>query len=197
MKKIFVLLSFISVALFVNGQNDTIWRRGGIASLSFNQVSLTNWASGGDNSVGGNALLILFANMKKGHWAWDNSLDLAYGSAKAGKQEWRKSDDKIDLNTKIGRHLTDHLYLTYLFGFKTQFGEGFNYPADTTRQLISNFLAPAYMINSIGIDWKPNDDLSIFVSPITAKTTFVNDQTLLDEAVLSGVPIFGVEPGKK
>ena len=40
-------------------KKDTIWRKGGMANLSFNQVSLSDWAAGGDNSYGGNALLSL------------------------------------------------------------------------------------------------------------------------------------------
>jgi hypothetical protein len=111
--------------------------------------------------------LSIFANMKKGRWAWDNSLDLAFGAAKVGKQDWRKSDDKIDLNTKLGYDLGNHFYATYLFGFKTQFTEGFDYPNDTTKIRISNFMTPGYFINALGIDWKPNDNLSVFLSPIT------------------------------
>ena len=197
MKKILLFPFIFTACHVVQAQNDTIWRRGGIASLSFNQVSLTNWAAGGDNSIGGNALLSLFANKKRGNWAWDNSLDLAFGAAKVGRQDWRKSDDKIDLNTKIGYDMGNHFYATYLLGFKTQFTEGFAYPNDTTKIRISNFMTPGYVLNAIGVDWKPNDDLAFFLSPFTVKTTMVTDETLIRESEISGIPLFGVDPGEK
>lgn len=197
MKKAFFFFTLAILSYKTYSQNDTIWRKGGLSALNFNQVSLTNWAAGGDNSIGGNALLNLYANMKKDKWAWDNSLDMAIGGAKIGKQEFRKTDDKIDLNTKVGYDVGKNIYVTYLFGFRTQFTEGFKYADDNSRTRISNFLTPGYMLNSLGIDWKPIDDLSVFISPVTAKTTLVNDQLLIDQAELAGVSLYGVEPGKK
>jgi hypothetical protein len=197
MKKSIILIPLLCFSLISFSQNDTIWRKGGLSALNFNQVSLTNWAAGGDNSVGGNAILNLYANLKKNKWAWDNSLDMAIGGAKIGKQEFRKTDDKIDLNSKAGYEISSNLYLTYLFGFKTQFTEGFKYADDNSRTRISNFLTPGYMLNSLGIDWKPLENISVFISPVTAKTTLVNDQLLIDLSKLADVPLYGVEPGKK
>jgi hypothetical protein len=209
MKKSLLFLFLITGALSSSAQTDsivaapgnpvpdTIWRRGGIAALSFNQVSLSNWAAGGDNSIGGNALLSLFANMKNGKWVWDNTLDLAFGAAKVGHQDWRKSDDKIDLNTKVGYDIGNHFYVTYMLGFKTQFTEGFNYLGDTGKIRISNFMTPGYILNSLGIDWKPNDNLSLFLSPVTAKTTILTDETLIHNAELAGISLYGVDPGEK
>lgn len=197
MKKSFVLSALILISFRVFSQNDTIWRTGGLSALNFNQVSLTNWAAGGDNSIGGNALLNLYTNMKKNNWAWDNSLDLAIGGSKIGKQEFRKTDDKIDLNSKVGYDMGKNLYVTYLLGFRTQFTEGFKYDDNNNRTRISNFLTPGYMLNSLGTDWKPMTDLSIFISPITAKTTLVNDQLLIDLSELTNVALYGVDPGKK
>ena len=195
MKRI-ILILLLAFAFGARAQNDTIWKRGGLASISFNQVSLSNWASGGDNSIGGNAMLSLFANMTRGKWEWDNKLDLAFGAAKVGHDDWRKSDDKIDLNTKVGHDMGHHFFLTYLFGFKTQFTEGFDYPNDTTKNRISNFMTPGYFLNSVGIDWKPNDDFTFFISPVTAKTTVVTDETLIQQSEAAGTSLFGVAPGK-
>ena len=54
----------------------------------------------------------------------------------------------------------------------------------------SAFLSPAYILVSPGLDYKPNADLSIFVSPITARWTIVKDDSL------SAQGLYGVEPGK-
>ncbi len=55
---------------------DTSWKTGGIAALNFTQVSLSNWAAGGENSISGIALFNFFANYKKGKNTWDNTIDL-------------------------------------------------------------------------------------------------------------------------
>ncbi len=177
--------------------NDTVWRSGGIASLNFSQVSLSQWAAGGDNSVSGNALVSLFANMKKGKWAWDNTLDAAVGGSRTGDKEIRKTDDKLDANSKAGYELASRLYATFLLNFKTQFTEGFTYDDNDDRTRISHLLTPAYIVGSAGMDWKPSDGLDVYLSPVTMKTTIVNDPLLLDRAELTGTSIYGVEPGKK
>jgi hypothetical protein len=167
---------------------DTIWKTTLIGGLNLNQVSFTNWAAGGDNSVSGNALLSYNANYKKGKWAWDSFLDFAIGGNKTGNDDIKKTDDKIDISSKVGYNYSKDYYLSYILGFKTQFTEGFE---DDTRERISNFLAPGYVLNAIGIDLKPNDNTSIFLSPATMKTTIV-----LDDA-LSAAGEFGVDPGEE
>src|SRR6185503_3595483 len=92
-----VMLSFASLAEAQQDTivRDTIWRKGGLLSLNFTQVSLTNWAAGGENSISGNAIVNYYANYKRGKDAWDNTFDLGYGMLKQGKDDARKTDDKI------------------------------------------------------------------------------------------------------
>ena len=63
----------------------TGWKRGGVIAINLAQTSLTNWASGGQNSLATNGIFSAFANYKKGTIAWDNSLDIGYGLLKQGK----------------------------------------------------------------------------------------------------------------
>lgn len=170
---------------------DTIWRKGGFFSVNFSQVSFSNWAAGGENSVSLNALSSLFANYKKGRMAWDNNVDLAYGLLKQGDAELRKNEDKIDLTTKFGYDATKKArwYYTVLFNFKSQFASGYTY-TDTNKVEISKFAAPAYTLLAIGIDFKPKDYFSAFLSPITMKNTIVSDKTLSDAGA------YGVDSGK-
>ncbi len=170
---------------------DTIWRKGGFFSVNFSQVSFSNWAAGGENSVSLNALSSLFANYKKGRVAWDNNVDLAYGLLKQGDAELRKNEDKIDLTTKFGYDATRKAkwYYTVLFNFKSQFASGYTY-SDTDKVEISKFAAPAYTLLAIGIDYKPKDYFSAFLSPITMKNTIVADKTLSDAGA------YGVDSGK-
>jgi len=165
------------------------WKKGGIFGVTLAQTSLTNWASGGQNSVALNGRLSLFANYKKENSAWDNMLDLGYGLMQQGKGEpFRKTDDKIDLLSKYGQKAFKNVYYAAMLNFKTQFSPGYNLPNDSVA--ISKFMAPGYLIAALGLDYKPNSYFSAFFAPVTGKFTFVNDKTL------SNLGAFGVDPGK-
>lgn len=153
------------------------WKRGGILGLNITQTSLTNWAAGGQNSIAGNAIVSLFANYKSPKSVWDNSLDLGYGLQKQGKKAGTiKTDDKIDFTSKYGQLAKGKWYYAGLINFKTQMTEGYNYPNDSV--IISDILAPAYLLAAAGMDYKPSQVFTLFISPITGKFTLVNDQML-------------------
>jgi hypothetical protein len=158
---------------------DTVkpWKIGGVVSINGQQVSLTNWAAGGNNSISIGGLVNIFAKYKKGKSTWDNSLELGYGVIKQGtSNDWLKNDDKIQLTTKYGRHAFKKWYYSALGDFRTQFTNGYNYPNDSVY--ISKFLAPGYGLLALGLDYKPNDNFSVFIAPLTGKFTIVNDTTL-------------------
>lgn len=118
------------------------WKMGGVTAVNLAQTSLTNWASGGQNSIALNGLLSTFANYKKYKTVWDNSLDIGYGILKQGKNaDFMKTDDKIDFLSKYGKEAFTNFYYSALLNFKTQMAPGYNYPNDSAK--ISNFLAPA------------------------------------------------------
>jgi hypothetical protein len=165
------------------------WKKGGIVSVNLAQTSLTNWAAGGQNSFALNGIFSGFANYKMDKSVWDNSLDLGYGLLKQGNEDLKKTDDKIDFLSKYGREAFKNFYYAALFNFKTQFSPGYNYPDVTNK--ISDFFSPAYLLLALGLDYKPNTYFSAFLAPLTAKFTFVTDQTL------SGYGAFGVKPGDK
>ena len=192
MRKTFItfFLSALVATLATSQTADTtkLWTNGFKASLTFNQVSLTNWAAGGENSLGANSFLNLFANLKQGKTTWDNSLDLAYGMVKLGDANVRKSDDKIDLVSKLGHNVIHkNLFLSANLNFKTQFGKGYSYPNDSV--IISDFMAPAYLMLGLGMEYKPYPYLSISFLPLTGRLTIVNDTSLSQ--------VYGLDPGDK
>ncbi len=153
------------------------WKIGGIISLNGQQVSLTNWAAGGNNSISLGGIIGVFANYKSKKITWENSLDLAYGVIRQGNNsKWLKNDDRIQFTSKFGRKAFKNLYYSALGDFKTQFSNGYNYPNDSIY--ISRFMAPAYALIAIGMDYKPNANFALFVSPLTGKFTIVNDDSL-------------------
>jgi hypothetical protein len=167
------------------------WNKSGVFSLNMSQASFTNWAAGGQNSVALNGLLNFTANYKMGKSAWDNALTVGYGKMiqKGNDLGWVKTDDRIDFQSKYGHKATDKWFYSGLMSFRTQMDNGYNYP--DTENRISALLAPAYLLFSLGMDYKPNPQFSMFLSPLTSKNTIVMD----DE--LSAMGAFGVDPGKK
>lgn len=168
---------------------DTVkaWTFGGFTSLQINQVAMVNWNAGGENSFSGIALAQVFANYKKDKWTWENRLDLGFGQLYSKTFGWQKNEDKIDLLSKAKRSIGKSKF-SYAgeMNFKTQFAPGYTLPDDST--VISRFMAPGYLILSLGIDYKPLPWLSFYLSPATGKFTFVTDQVLADAGA------FGVDP---
>jgi hypothetical protein len=199
-KSILIILLSLFVINFINGQitdyekdlrkktKDTLrgWKINGLISINFSQSSLTNWAAGGQNNISANGLISVNANYLKNKNSWDNSLDIGYGMFIEGKENLRKTDDRIELFSKYGKEISKNLYISSLLTFKTQMTPGYNYPNDSV--IISNFMSPAYLYIAAGIDYKPKDFITAFISPITGKFTFVNNQTLANAGA------FGVEP---
>lgn len=185
--KIFVVaaLSLVSSpALFAQEQTggadvkaESKWKTGAFTSLTFNQIALKNWAAGGKNSFSGTWLGNAYANYKSDKATWDNALELGYGLMRYKGEDYQKSEDKIHLSSVYGYDAAKQkLFYSGLFDFKSQFGKGYKYDADTT--LVSKFMSPGYVSISAGMLYKPNDKLSVYLSPFAGKFTIVSDTVL-------------------
>ncbi|MBG9375806.1 DUF3078 domain-containing protein [Panacibacter sp. DH6] len=173
--------------------NDTLqktWKTGGTFSFSLAQGSLSNWAAGGDEfSLSANTFINGYAFYKKDKHSWDNNLDFYLGYVKTTSLGTRKVDDRIDILSKYGYALNSKLNLSLLGNLRTQFFKGYTYPDSDTKVYSSNIFAPAYVLLSPGLDYKPVKNLSIFFSPATARWVIVRDTALST--------LFGLEAGKK
>lgn len=171
-------------------ESDTIigWKSGGKFSLQFSQVSFVNWAAGGDNSISGIGNLDLFLNYSGDNFYWSNSLVLGFGLQKL-KDDVTKTEDKLNFTSKYGRKASGNWYYSGLVDFKTQMSIG--YSSDDSDLKISNWFAPAYLFIAIGMDLNVDENLSLFLSPLTIKSTYVLDQELSDAGS------FGLDPGDK
>src|ERR1700748_2673485 len=153
------LKSASDAAVITKDPNDTTkmtWKTGGVMSLTFNQAALSNWSAGGDKSaISLTALGNLYAFYNDGRRSWDNFLNLQYGIANTTSLGTRKTNDLIDLTSKYGYDMGKKMYLTGLFDFRTQFAPGYNYVDANTRVLTSDLFAPAYVLLSLGLDYKP------------------------------------------
>ncbi len=179
--KTILLSSLLFIGTIVQAQTPDStknWKKGGDAGLNFSQSSFKNWAAGGENALSLTAYTNVFSNYKKGLNAWDNSLSMAYGVLQSGTSAPRKNEDKIELTSTYGRYaFLKRWYYSAMVNAKSQFADGYTYPNDST--VISRFAAPAYVLLSLGLDYKTTDGVfSLFISPATLKSTFVNDQAL-------------------
>lgn len=166
------------------------WRKGGIYNLNISQASLSNWAAGGDDfSLAVNSLLSLFAFCKDGKRSWDNTLDVNLGYVKTTSIGGRKNDDRFDLLSKYGYALNPKLNIAGLVNLRSQFFKGYTYSGDV-KTLASDFMAPGYLLVSTGFDFRPTKNLSIYLSPITARWVIVRDTALSNKGA------YGVPPGK-
>jgi hypothetical protein len=167
-----------------------IWKKGGLVNLNLSQTSLSNWAAGGDDfSLSVNAIVNLYAFYKKGKSSWDNTFGFQAGYLKTTSLGGRKNDDKLDILSKYDYAFAPKWNVGALFNFRSQLFKGYTYE-DNSRTFSSDFLSPAYFILSAGIDYKPNDNFSVFISPVTARLTVVKN----DSISLKG--LYGVDVGK-
>jgi hypothetical protein len=170
------------------------WKSGGVFAVNLAQSSLTNWVAGGQNSFAVNGFLSAYANYKRDKSVWVNTLDLGYGVLKQGNTDYRKTDDKIDFLSKYGYEAFKSFYYAALFNFKTQITTGYKYTdtgTTTTKETISDSFSPAYLLLSLGLDYKPSDHFSAFIAPLTGKLTLVTNKQLYEQGA------FGVKPGQK
>ena len=170
------------------------WKTGGLFTLNLAQGSLSNWQGGGDkSSFSAVGFVNLFAAWREGKHVWNNTLDLGYGYINTTSLGARKSDDRIDLLSKYGYEISKNLYASALFNFRSQFAAGYAYASDPngveTKNLTSEFMAPGYMLISLGLDYKPQPYLSVFASPFTERWVFVAND------LLSSQGAYGVDTG--
>ena len=167
-----------------------IWNKGGLFQLNMSQVELVNWSAGGFSSISGMATVNSYANRRKARTAWDNNIAMAYGLLAQRNKRTFKTDDRLELNSRFGYKLRELSlwYASALFQVRTQFTEGYDPFSDTVK--ISSIMTPGYVIFGLGVDYKPMDKFSLFISPATAKIVLKLDPDLIK------VNAFGVDSGK-
>lgn len=163
------------------------WTNGILTQIGFSQTSLTNWAEGGSANISLNALIDANANYAKDNMIWENRLKLSYGFIQSFdkntplNQQFDKSDDRIQLDSKWGWQLVDKLYFSALFNFRTQMTPTYTFDTSTdpaTRTLQSKFMAPGYVSLGLGINYKPFNFLSLNLSPATGNLVVVTEESL-------------------
>lgn len=166
------------------------WQKGILYNLTFSQASLSNWSAGGDKfSLSVGSILNMYAVYKKDKFQWDNNFDFNLGYVNSTSLGSRKNDDRFDLVSKVGYVVNSKSNLAFLSNLRSGFFKGYTY-SGTKRNFTSNFMSPGYLLSSAGWDFRPNKNISLFLSPFTARWVFVTDP------VLSKMGLYGVKPGE-
>jgi len=201
MKKIITSIAIVLSCFFTFAQEKEDgpkegWHKSGNISFLFNQSAFSNWVTGGENTIAGNLAVNYDFNYSKGDITWDNKILASYGLTKSKNSEFeKKTDDRFEFNSVIGKKAKGYWYYSAFLNFKTQFTKGYIYGKDPNGKEIrteyTNFISPAELAFGPGMLWKKSDDLKFNLAPLTSKIIFVDKSfTLPNDAY------FGVEEGK-
>ena len=163
----------------------SFWSTKMLFGVNGSQSTFVNWSAGGRNNISMLGFLDGSATYRKKNIKWNTDLKLAlggvrfFGKTPDGSSNVQKSDDVIDLSTAIGYEFKEKWYYTAVGGFKTQSLNGYIYPNDSIRT--STFMAPGYVSAAIGIEYAPSPLFNMFISPLAAKYTIVNDGILANQ----------------
>ena len=168
------------------------WNNKNSFGLDISEAAFVNWNSGGNNSVSGLVKVSMIRSYKKLHLLWHNEIFARYGLNQQEEQGLRKTDDKLQINSTFGyrKDTISNWYYSVKLNFNTQFTDGYKYP--DTSSPISRFFAPAYLFLGAGSQYElKKNNFSVYMSPITLKSTFVLDEALSNDGA------FGVIKGRK
>lgn len=180
--------------------NDTVhhhWKYGGFVGVNFGQIALVNWAGGGQNSISIQANANAFWTFENKHFLWDNQLNFSLGAIAQGRirqpssgnrYPFRKNVDVLQITSRVGYILDKkkHWMATFLTDLKTSILNGYDYSAydagtAADKQLVSTPFSPSNLLLSLGVNFKPVSFFSAYLSPVTAKLTMMNANTLVSQ----------------
>src|SRR6185312_11610908 len=137
------------------------WHRSIIFGLNFSQSAFSNnYSAGGISAIALGTNFDYKAEYNKTPEDFTSELNLIYGISKNKGQGARKTNDRIFFDNKIATQLSKKWFFFGSLTFESQFTAGYNYtnPDGSNAQnpyLISNFMAPGYLTESIGFEYKP------------------------------------------
>ncbi len=186
---------------------DTIGPWTGAKQFGFN----INQGAFSDNFIGSSVASSLgiggFFNSNKDYKfekiGWTNSLQMKYGILSNKDKEvgagavTRKSIDVILFDTKFTKELNPKWSLAAMGNFISQFTNTYDnitVAGKSSNVKRSGLFAPAFITESIGIEYKPTKFFNMTFSPMALRQTIVSDKELYK--IAGNEKNFGVTPGK-
>ncbi|MBT5874874.1 MAG: DUF3078 domain-containing protein [Candidatus Latescibacteria bacterium] len=132
-----------------------LWEHGLTGSVAMSQVAFKDWAQGGESALAWTLNLDGKSERKGATTDWTTSYKAGFGQTRQGDRGFRKTDDKIDIDTvliyKVGTYINPFVSAT----LKTQFANGITYDANDVGTVVSRFFDPAYLTQSAGVGYQP------------------------------------------
>ncbi|HMG10870.1 MAG TPA: DUF3078 domain-containing protein [Mucilaginibacter sp.] len=163
------------------------WKKAITFGLNFSQSAFTsNYSAGGVTAVALGTNFIYHTEYNKAPFSYVSELNLTYGVSKNKGQGKRKTNDRIYFDNKLASQLSKNWYFFGALTFESQFDKGFNYAyvdpvtgvTATDPKQISNFMAPGYLTESLGFEYKPTTYFDLRLGTGTARQTFVLDRSI-------------------
>lgn len=172
------------------------WKTKTAIGINVNQATFSNnWKGGGVNSLAVGGLVNYKAEYSKENYSYVSEVILEYGKIKNKDQLQKKTRDRIFWDNKAAIQMSKNWYFFASINFESQFDKGFKYEMKDGVEIptqISGFMAPGYLTESMGFEYKPNKYFSTRIGTGTAKQTFVLDKSIF----IDKTPKFGVDSGK-
>lgn len=161
----------------------TGWDYGWVAGLNGAQASYSNWSQGGVNNIAVSGNSTFRTYYRDGKFSYGFLINTRYGKTRIDGEGNRKTDDRFSIRNRFLYDLggdESHFSVYGNLNFRTQFDRGFEYGEDEGDPdiLISNFLSPAYITESVGLLYRPSEQLS-FEAGLGLQQTIVQDESVL------------------
>lgn len=173
------------------------WKTKTAIGINVNQATFSNnWKGGGVNSLAVGGLVNYKAEYSKENYSYVSEVILEYGKVKNKDQLQKKTRDRIFWDNKAAIQMSKNWYFFASVNFESQFDKGYKYTTTAgveKADLISRFMAPGYLTESMGFEYKPNKYFSTRIGTGTARQTFVLDTAIYKNNNSN----YGLERGKK
>jgi len=198
------IITLLLLASFIFPQTDSLnkssWTTSGNLGINVNQISLSNWSQGGDNTLAWTIVTNMTANYLENGWNFKNSLKVAYGRTKLGDTEYRTNDNEIYLESVLSKILGWSIDPYLSNTVRTSVGNGFDYKANPVVQVAAIF-DPGYITQSLGFQYKQSTFFTTRIGFAIQETLLTNTVSTLTikklwtrQRLLSLIPVWSPSP---
>ncbi|WP_133575589.1 DUF3078 domain-containing protein [Pedobacter metabolipauper] len=169
----------VTILPIIVSEKVNYWKTRTSVGINVNQATFSNnWKSGGVNSLAIGGLVNYKAEYSKEGYSYTSEVILEYGKINNKDQLQKKTRDRIFWDNKAALQISKNWYFFGSVNFESQFDKGFAYYKENNEEkqsLISKFMSPGYLTESIGFEYKPTGYFSTRIGTGTAKQTFLLD----------------------
>ena len=197
----FIIILITSVNIYSQEivEKDSLWTKRGNIAVLLNQTGFSDWVGGGTNNFSATIKFDYEWEYSDKGWNWLSNVESAFGLAKYKNAPFaRKIDDRILIQSIIGKEFTKNLSFSAFFNFTSQIGNGYKYKKDIDnneiRELTTRIFSPAYFQIGSGFLWKKDEKLWVNYSPIASRLILVSKK--FNDSLLDNETYFGVASKK-